>query len=851
VGTENGLSVFDNNNLSPSAEDIKTIKFINITNNPKDSTSISSNGIQVIFEDSFGNIWFGTDDGFLNKLEAQNISLRNFNFVKFRMHWKKDQNKINLLFDDIVEDRNHPGLFWLVNYYQGISWFNSKSGDFFYQYPYHEMPSNFPISQVESCFWDSEGKFWFGTFSDGIYTFKPEKNNNSSKSFEHFILNSTENKGINVADITCFYEDKSGMIWIGTSTNGLYTYYNGVKRFTGFFNNPLSKNSLSGKDALSVLETNNGNIWIGTESGLDNYNPVTKKFTHYKYNPYNLHSLSDNTVYSLFQDSKSTLWVGTVAGLDKYDPSTDSFLHYKNNPSDPNSLSAGEIIKIFSDSKGSLWVGSWKKGLNKLVPGLNGNADHFLHYKFDKNDPYSISDNNIMSMAEDKSGQLWIGTSEGGLNKLISDYALAEDGSIISPKFKRYQHSLNIPDCLSNNDVRALFVDKKGILWVGTLGGGLNRFIPGGTNEGTAKFIHYTQLDGLANDDVRSILEDETGNLWIGTAHGLSKFNPEKNNFRNLYESDGLQTSKYEDVSYKSKRNGMMFFGGINGVVEFQPDEMVINHNIPQIVITSLKRYNTSDIKGIAIEEKGISEKKEIILSYKDNIITFEFAALNFYNSLKNTYAYKLNGYNENWIQLGSKRDVTFTNLDPGQYVLQVKGANNDGFWNEQGLSLHIIITPPWWRSKWAYSLYFLLLILGVFITDRIMRRNVINIERNKAKLHEAELIKKQADELETVDRLVKIINRAENLDILFNSLLKQTLSFIPQGEKAAVFLLNKNENLFKIAFNVGYTVKDLENISFTPGELKKRYTEKAEEIEKGIYVLNNTENLFGDDKFS
>ena len=309
VGTENGLSVFDNNNLSSSAEDIKTIKFINITNNPKDSTSISSNGIQVIFEDSFGNIWFGTDDGFLNKLEAQNISLRNFNFVKFRMHWKKDQNKINLLFDDIVEDRNHPGLFWLVNYYQGISWFNSKSGDFFYQYPYHEMPSNFPISQVESCFLDSEGKFWFGTFSDGIYTFKPEKNNNSSKSFEHFILNSTENKGINVADITYFYEDKSGMIWIGTSTNGLYTYYNGVKRFTGFFNNPLSKNSLSGKDGLSVLETDNGNIWIGTESGLDNYNPVTKKFTHYKYNPYNLHSLSDNTVYSLFQDSKRILVV--------------------------------------------------------------------------------------------------------------------------------------------------------------------------------------------------------------------------------------------------------------------------------------------------------------------------------------------------------------------------------------------------------------------------------------------------------------------------------------------------------------------------------------------------------------
>ena len=552
-------------------------------------------------------------------------------------------------------------------------------------------------------------------------------------------------------------------------------------------------------------------------------------------------------MYSLIQDNNGTIWVGTAKGLDKYNPSTNSFSHFIHDPNDSNSISNGEIIKIFSDSKGIIWLGSWNGGLNKMITSKNGDVEKFLHYKPDKNDANSISNDRIMSIAESKDGELWIGTSDGGLNKLVSDYSFHDDGTVIKPKFINYQHNPNDPNTLSNNDVRSIYIDDDGTLWLGTFGGGLNKFTKPKSDNDPPKFKHYRISDGLANDVVRGILQDNEGNLWIGTSNGLSKFYPTDDSFLNFYLSDGLQTVKFEDANFKNKKTGTLYFGGVGGLISFNPTNIKTNKSIPEIVITSFKRYNVDD--GKLIEEKGISEKNKLILSYKDNILNFEFASLSFYNSSKNNYAYKLEGYNNNWIQLGNKRDVTFTNLDPGEYILYVKGSNNDGVWNEIGTALEIIITPPWWQTGWAFASYAILILLGIFITDRIMRGKIIEKERDKAKLHEAELIKKQADELETVDRLVKVINRAEDLENLFNSLLKQTMNFIPQAEKAAVFLLDIKDNLFKVAYTAGYKVKDLEKISFTAEELKKRYVENSDEIEKGVYIIRNTEKLYGDEK--
>lgn len=849
VGTYSvGVSLIVENETSknPDLPSSEKIKFINFRNEPGNQESISNEGVLNIVEDNSGNIWFAPNDGSLNKLVETSSSPEDYKFIRFYSDQGKGSNIKNSSFDFIVTDSLHRDVFWLVDYYKGLMWFDIKTGKFGNEHPRFKFPVEIPKSQIESILITRDGDCWLGTYGNGIYNYKPGKNGNISNTFENFKIDPANPYGLESPNITNLYEDNSGLIWIGTNANGLYTYQKRTKGFISYYHNYFDANSLTGDNVLSVLEDRNGDIWIGTELGLDKYDHIKKIYTHYKNNPRISGTISSNVVYSLIQDDDGTIWVGTAKGLDRYNPSTNSFTNFLHNPKDTNSLSSGEVIKLFQDSKGSIWIGTWNGGLNKLIFSLDGKVEKFLHYISDENDSFSISNNNIMSIAESKDGILWIGTSDGGLNKLISDYNFSKDGNTVKPKFKSYLHSLNDSNSLSNNDVRSIFIDEEGTLWLGTYGGGLNKFIPPDKDE-AARFIHYRQAEGLANDVVRGILSDVEGNLWISTAYGLSKLDPSNNSFFNFFVSDGLQTVKFEDVSYRSRISGTLYFGGVGGVISFKPTNIRINTNKPEIVITSFKRYNVEN--GKLIEEKGISEKNKLILSYDDNILNFEFASLSFYNSSKNNYAYKLEGYNNNWIQLGTKRDVTFTNLDPGEYILHVKGSNNDGVWNEIGTALEIIITPPWWQTSWAFASYALLIVLGIFITDRIMRGKIIEKERDKAKLHEAELIKKQADELETVDRLVKVINRAEDLENLFNSLLKQTMNFIPQAEKAAVFLLDIKDNLFKVAYTAGYKVKDLEKISFTDAELEKRYVENSDEIEKGVYIIRNTEKLYGDEK--
>ena len=840
VGVRNGgVALIDEGN-SKTGND-RNLKFINFINDPSNPKSIGGTGILSITEDKSGNIWFGTIDGSLNKLIERNGK---FEFKQFRSDSKINNN--NQL-EFVLEDNLHPGLLWISDYYNGVIWFDTKTEKFIFDYPYYKLDQNIPLSEVQSIFFDSAGQYWFGTYAKGIYTFKPGEDDKMPAQFEHFNFDPSNPLGIDAPNITNFFEDKSGLIWIGTNTNGIYINNTSSKKFISFHNNVFDKNSLVNDNVLCVLEDNKGNIWIGTELGLDRYNPIEKKYTHFRSGGSN--SISSDVVYSLYQDKNEMIWIGTEAGLDKFNPSNNSFTHYKHNPKDLNSIGNGEIIKIFSDSKGTLWLGSWNGGLNKLVVSSKDNSVKFLHYTNDKNDPFSISDNRIMSIAESPDGYIWIGTSDGGLNQLVSDYSVNADGSVNKPKFKNYKHNPKDPNSLSGNDVRTILIEQNGTLWLGTFGGGLNQFTPPKTKNDAVKFIHYRQAQGLANDVVRGILQDDNGYLWIGTSNGLSKFNPQNNAFLNFDISDGLQTVKFEDVHFKSKRGGKLYFGGIGGVVAFNPAEIDINRYKPSIVISSFQRYNV-DLEKM-IDEKGIPEKKEIQLSYRDNILSFEFSALNFLNSSRNNYSYKLEGYNDNWIKLGTKRDVTFTNLDPGEYTLYVRGSNNNGIWNKEGTALKIIITPPWWRSNLAFIGYALLFIVGVFAVDKIMRRQVVKQERNKAQLREAELIKKQAAELETVDQLVKVINQAEDLESLFNSLLKQTMNIIPQAEMGAVFLRDNKDNLFKVAFTAGYKVTDLENISFSGEELKQRYTGDSEEIEKGIYILKPTDGLYGDEKLA
>lgn len=836
---DEGLSMIENAS-DLTYKNKNKISFINFANDSKFSEAMSRKGIMSILEDKSGNLWFGALDGSLNKL------ITDFGDYKFKSFHPQLTGDLYKGTDFIIEDNNHPGFLWIADYYQGVKWFDSKTGKFIYKYPYANLNQNISIGNTICILLDKSGEYWFGTYANGIYSYKPSTSKDVVN-FEHFNLDPSDPMGIRAPNITDIFEDKSGLIWFGTNTTGLYTYNKDSKSFRSFKHNPFDKNSLNNDFTLSVMEDRDGNVWIGTELGLDKYDPVTKRYKHYFFEEN--YKTSSNIIYALHQDTNGTIWIGTSAGLDKYNPANDSFTHYLHNKSDSNSISAGEVIKLFSDSKGNLWIGTWNGGLNKLVVSPKDNTIKFLHYKKDMNDPASINDNRIMSLAEDKEGNLWIGTSDGGLNKLISDYSFNNDGSFDKPKFINYQHDPKDGNSISGNDVRTILVDRDGTLWIGTFGGGMNKFIPPKNKYEAAKFIHFNQKDGIANDVVRGILQDNDRHLWVATSNGLSRFDLADNSFWNFDQADGLQTVKFEDVSYKSKKHGYLYFGGVGGVILFNPSGVRLNSYQPEIVLTSFRRYDAG--KGEMIEEKGASERKTLVMPHADNIINLSFSALNYYNPQKNNYAYRLEGYNDNWIYLGTKREVTFTNLDPGEYTLLVKSSNVNGLWNKKLLSLVIVITPPWWRTNWAFASYGILILAGIFSIDSIMRRKIIKNEKEKARLRESELIKRQAEELEAVDRLVRVINNAEDLQGLFNSLLRQTMKFIPHAEMAAVFLLDRTDNVFKIAYTAGYDVTKFDKVTFTSDELKKRYTSNSEETEKGIYILNNTRNLYGDEKLS
>ena len=515
------------------------------------------------------------------------------------------------------------------------------------------------------------------------------------------------------------------MLWFGTPFGGINKFDR--ERFTNFLHDPNNPNSLSHQVVWSFCEDPDSSniLWLGTGGGgLNRFDRKTLRFKHHIHDPENLQSISDNVVRPIIIDHTGTLWLGTQnGGLNKFDRKNEQFTRLVNDPKNPKSLSDNWVWSIYEDHTSTLWIGT-SGGLNKLVlsksEGSDREKEQFTRFVNDPKNPNSLSHNAVWTIYEDRAGTLWIGTLGGGLNKFDRE----------KEQFTRFVHDPKNPHSLSDNTIGGIYEDQAGTLWIGT-DGGLNKFDPA-----QQQFMHYTVKDGLPDNSIGGILEDNHGRLWLNTV-GLSRFDPKTAIFRNYDVSDGVQKEFARSASYKSS-SGEMFFGGTNGFNAFHPDSIKDNPYIPTVVISAFKRYNTDEAEGIGIVEKGISAKKTITVSYKDNILSFEFAALSYRNTFKNKYAYKLEGFSDQWIQLGTERRVSFTNLDPGEYTLRVKGSNNDGVWNEEGTSLKITVTPPWWKTRWAYVFYVLLFTILLYgwrryDLHRIHLKNQLKLEKVEA----------------------------------------------------------------------------------------------------------------------
>ncbi|MFO7444893.1 MAG: two-component regulator propeller domain-containing protein [Ignavibacteriaceae bacterium] len=871
IGTNNGgLSKF-----------IRTKeKFVNYTNNPDDPGSLSFNNVRTIFEDKQGDIWVGTETGGLDKFIKTN---------KTFIHHRHDPLNSNSLSNDVVlslfEDNN--GYLWIGSD-GGLDRFDREKNKIV-NYKYNPVDSNSLSNNVVlSIYEDNDGYMWIGTLS-GLTRFDKKKNE-----FTRFFINEPDSKNPNSNRINSILEDREGVLWVGTG-GGLYQFDRKTERFALVTYIYSTSSILNNKNILTLFEDSSGLVWIGSaEDGAAKYDRERMKFRHYKHDPHNENSLSHNTVRSIYQEDEKTLWIGTLGGgLNKLNLLTNKFTHYQNKPGELYSLSDNSVSAIWKDSYGFLWVGTWNSGLNRTVlpyhsssnlkflrysditPSSQRTSSHivqaifedsnrnlwvgtgtglnlldrknnrFINFTNNPNNLNSISSNLIQScILEDKNGNLWIGTWEG-LNKLSSSdkNKLPADTSI---NFIHYTFKPDNEYSLSDNRVISAFEDKDGNLWFGTYGGGLNMLSADDHDSPKPKFINYTTRDGLPSNIVYSVQGDNNGNIWVSTDNGLAVFNPKTKAFTSYDISDGLQSNQFFwGAGYKGV-SGEMFFGGTNGFNAFNPEYLKINEHIPPVVITNFQIFN----RPVEIDApnsplvKTISETKEIELSYGQNVFSFEFASLDFTAPGKNRYAYKMEGFDEGWINSDNRRFVTYTNLYPGEYVFRVKGSNSDGIWNEEGAAVTLRILPPLWMTWWFITLSVLLIggIIAFLITYRV--KHLLNIERFRAKLA-ADLHDNIGSSLTEISIWSEIIrNKIKNPDKDIEKSLKMISNNsrnLIDNMSDIVWLVNpKRDSLYDLILRLRDTYAELS--SYTSISFK---SENIKALEKVSLSIEHRQHLY------
>ena len=504
--------------------------------------------------------------------------------------------------------------------------------------------------------------------------------------------------------------------------------------------------------------------------GLNDLNLNTGKVTIFQNDPLNSTSLSDNEIRAILQDHSGSLWIGTEhGGLNRFDPSTDTFLHYRYNPDDPTSLSSDQVFSIYEDHLGRLWIGTEQGGLNRF----DASSGTFIRYQHDVHDPTSLSDNGVRAIYQDHTGALWLGTEQGGL-----DVWDDQDNH-----FKIYRHDPENPFSLSNDWVSSILEDNTGNLWVGTIGGGLDRF-----DRSKQSFTHYSVKNGLPDDSIYGILADAAGNLWLSTNKGLSKFNPIAGTFRNYDISDGLQGDQFDPGAYFQSQDGEMFFGGTNGFNAFFPTQVKDNPIPPPVVITAFKEYNQT-------VETDLTSNETIQLSYRDNFISFEFAALDYNAPEKNQYAYMLEGVDKDWVYAGTRAYANYTDLPGGDYVFRVKASNNDGVWNTGDTMVRIHITPPFWETWWFIGIIGLVLVSGAIGGYQL---RVKDIEARNREL--TQRIEQRTHDLATLNAIAGVVNRSLDLNEVMEDALERTMEVTGMTVGSGLLLDEATQELILIA---------------------------------------------------
>lgn len=703
-------------------------KTIPVVQHDTDTTFAHSNPILSVVEGD-QCLWLLHRNGILEKLDVQSLRVQYRNLAFYQ------QNKNENAEYSLTADADGDLWIYLVNTNKGV--YHVKTSEMkIYHFNKNSSPVHLNTDIVRGVVQDNKGLIWIATDHGGV-------NIINKKDFSvHYILHNTEDeRSLSQNSIQTMYKDYDGFIWIGTYKRGANYYHENVIRFRLFRHSTSNTNSLPFNDINCFTEDDEGNIWIGTNGGgLIKYDRKNERFTQYLHEPGNANSIGSNVIVSMFFDSYKKLWIGTYyGGLNSFDGR--NFTRYRHS-ADPKSISDDNIWEIFEDSQRQLWIGTLKSGID-VFDRTTKTFRHYPPIQFHLDS--SVHSTYIPAIVEDTEKNIWIGTGYG-----VDFYNRK------TRKFTHYLNDVNDPKSLGHNNVFSILDDRKGTIWFGTREG-LNLF-----DKKTKTFRSLREEDGLPHNTVLTLLQDNSGNLWLSTPVGLSNLiltrKPDGTitsfRFKNYDESDGLQAKSFnEGAAYKTSK-GELIFGGANGFNLFKPEEIVLNDKKPVVRFTGLQIFNKEvkigeKIKGSVILDKSITLTPEIRLAHSDNVFSIEFTSLNFFLPEKSRYKYKLEGFNKEWLATdGNSRRVTFTNLDPGEYILRVKASNNDGIWNDEGTSMKIVILPPFWKTKTAFVIYIFLVMTALLVTRKLIQQRerlkfIIEQERQEAqRMHELDVMK-------------------------------------------------------------------------------------------------------------
>ncbi len=743
-----------------------TEQFRHYQHDPKDPKSLSHNVVENLYVDRQGRLWVGTDYG-LNQFHPEAQS-----FTRYQHDSEEPYSLQANLILPLREDRR--GHLW-IGTLGGLHEFDPHQGRFLRTFRHDPTnPHSLSHNNVRSLTIDHQGLLWVGT-KEGLNRLDPQTGmvtryghdtNNPSTLGGNFIQDVLEdrrgflwvlsNGGIDILDpqagtvvgrvigaqesgnfplayLHQVYEDSTEMVWV-VGGGGILTFDPQSLRFRSHAvvldADPDSK-SLG---IRSLYESEAGDLWVGLDRGLAKWHSSEPEERSARFELVHSHWFEQDSVVAMDSHDDRILWLATsLNGLVGYDRKTEEFVRLVHDPHDPHSLGGNRLASLLVDRQGRVWTGVKGKGLDRFDP----QTETFRHYLADPEKPGSLSARFVSALFEDSRGNIWVGTWGGGLHR----FDPAQDG------FHRYHHEPNAPHGLSHNTVWMIHEDTQGLLWIAT-GGGLNVFDPR-----TESFRVYTTQDGLASDVIMSVTEDDRGELWIGTNAGLNRLNPQTNRIRVYDTHDIPGNGEYVPGAVLRRRNGELLFSQ-GGLVAFDPEQVRDNPHLPPVVFTDFHLFNeavpvgsredSSLQAGTPSLPKIINQMEAITLRYDQNVFSIKFAALNYRAPAKNQYAYKMEGFDREWTYVdASRRLATYTNLDPGDYTFHVKASNNDGIWNETGATLRLTVTPPWWETGWAYTLYLISFLASLYgfvqwrthAAEQEQRRLAVQVKERTAEL--------------------------------------------------------------------------------------------------------------------